>query len=136
MAAIKAAVRFGKTKLSTMASFPDLQKAGLAKSRIQYHLDASLSAAERLKLSFNAHTRAAKVKLSRRLDDKNRFDAEYNYIDNTSRFLCVTLKHQYNNTHSFAITGNYGAKKFTLEWDCKTENGPWTLATTFPFTDR
>jgi len=89
-----------------------------------------------LKMSFDGKTKASKVKVSRKLDPKNRLDAEYNYIGADSKFVSLTFKHQYSKVHTFSMNTNYGSRKYKIEWDCKTENGPWTVATSFPFNAR
>lgn len=135
-AALKLAVRQGKTKVAAHVTFDDFQKNRGAKRGERYELDARLSGVENLKMSFDASSKAAKVKVSRRLDPKNRLDAEYSYISAASRFVSLTFKHQYSKVHAFAVTTNYGARNYKLEWDCKTDNGPWTVSTSFPFNAR
>lgn len=131
--ALKLAIRQGKTKVASTFSFDSVQDRKTTAMRARYELDAKLSAAESLKMSFDAKSHAAKVKVSRKLDPKNKLDAEYNYIDADSKFLSVKFAHQYNSTHSFAVTANYGSRKYIVDWDCKTDNGPWTVSSSFPF---
>lgn len=135
-AVIKAAVRQGKTKLTGIFSFPYLKTCHLKDHHEKYELDASLSGVENLKMTFDAKSKAGKVKVTRKLDPKNKIDAEYNYVDGSNKYVALTFKHQYSKIHDFAITTNYGSRKYKVEWDCKTDNGPWTVATSFPFNSR
>lgn len=135
-AMIKCAIRQGKTKLSAMFSFDSFKQDTLKNHAERYEFDAKLSSTESLKLAFDASSKAGKIKVTRKLDPKNRVDAEYNYNNTNSKYVALTLKHQYSKTHTFGVTTNYGAKKFRVEWDCKTDNGPWTVSTNFPFNSR
>ena len=135
-AAVKAAVRQGKTKLSGVFSFDQFKTGNIKNHSEMFELDAKLSGVESLKMSFNTKTKASKIKVSRKLDPKNKLDAEYNYVDASTKNVSLTLKHSYSKRHTFSVATNYGSKKFKVEWDCKTENGPWTLAANFPFNAR
>ncbi|PXF49019.1 hypothetical protein BWQ96_01157 [Gracilariopsis chorda] len=132
-ATLKAAVRQGKLKLTGIFSFDSLKKDTVKNHSERYEVDAKISGSESLKMSFDGKSRAAKVKLSRKLDPKNKLDAEYHHISAGSKAVVLTLKHAYNKAHTFSLGFNYGGKKCKVEWDCKTENGPWTVTTNFPF---
>lgn len=132
-ARMKVAVRQGKTKISAFFSFENFQAKNVQDHSEQYELDAKLSGVESLKMSFDGKTKAAKVKVSRKLDPKNKLDAQYHYVNPTTKNVSLTFKHQYSKVHTFAVTTDYGARKYKVEWDCKTDNGPWTVATSFPF---
>lgn len=135
-ASAKISVRNGKTKLTGFFSFANFKDDNVKNHAETYELDAKLSGVESLKMSFNAKTRASKIKVSRKLDPKNRIEGEYSYVDAASKYVSVKLKHQYNNTHTFGVTTNYGPRRYKVEWDCKTENGPWNISSTFPFNAR
>lgn len=135
-ARMKVAVRQGKTKISAFFSFENFQANNVKDHSERYELDAKLSGVESLKMSFDGKTKASKVKVSRKLDPKNRLDAEYSYVTSASKHVSLTFKHQYSKVHAFSVTTDYGARKYKVEWDCKTDNGPWTVATSFPFNAR
>lgn len=135
-ARVKLAVRQGKVKVSAVVSFDNVQKSDLNEHAERYEFDARLSGIESLKLSFDGKTKAAGVKVSRKLDVKNKLDAEYKYVNSSSQSVSLTFKHQYNKNHLFSMTTDYGSRKYFVEWECKTENGPWTVATSFPFSGR
>lgn len=133
---MKVAVRQGKTKVSAVFSFDNFQSSKLNDHSERYELDAKLSGVESLKMSFDGKTKASKVKVSRKLDPKNKLEALYSYQNESSKSVCLTFKHQYSKVHTFSIATDYGSRKFKAEWDCKTDNGPWTIATSFPFNGR
>lgn len=132
-ASLKLAVRQGNVKVSAISSFNNLATSNVKNHGEQFELDAVLSGVESLKMSFDAVTKAASVKVCRKLDVKNKLEAEYLYNDAANRFVTLKLKHCYSPVHSFSTLINYGLKKYTVEWDCHTDNGPWTIATSFPF---
>lgn len=132
-ARVKLAVRQGKVRVSAAVSFDDIQKSNLNEHAERYEFDAKLSGSESLKLAFDGKTKAAEAKVSRKLDVKNRLDAEYRYVDSSSQSVSLTFQHQYNKNHLFSMTTDYGSHKYFVEWECNTENGPWTVATSFPF---
>eukprot|EP00178_Gracilaria_changii_P000336 TRINITY_DN1041_c0_g1_i1.p1 TRINITY_DN1041_c0_g1~~TRINITY_DN1041_c0_g1_i1.p1 ORF type:complete len:258 (+),score=35.72 TRINITY_DN1041_c0_g1_i1:202-975(+) len=134
-AALKAAVRQGKFKVSTYFSFDNFKKNIVSSHSERYEVEAKISGVENLKISFDGKSRAAKIKLSHKLDAKNKLDAEYQHLAGGSKAVVFTLKHAYSKSHTFALGFNYGAKKCKAEWDCKTDNGPWTITTNFPFND-
>lgn len=130
----KLSVRQGKMK---MAAVLTAEKARDPKSiSARYELDAKLSGVESLKMMFDARSKASRLKVSRKLDPKNKLEAEYNYHNPSSKSVSLTFTHQYSKLHTFGVTTNYGARKYTVEWDCRTDNGPWTVATSFPFNAR
>lgn len=135
-ASIKLAVRQGKTKITATSTFYSIQSSKLSDHSERYELDAKLSGVESLKMSFDGKSKASKVKVSRKLDPKNKLEAVYNYKDQTSRSASLTFKHQYSKMHTLSIATDYGDRKFKAEWDCKTDNGPWTVTTAFPFNAR
>lgn len=132
-AVVKLGMRQGKVKLSAVTSLDSVRTERLNKHGEQFELDATLSGVESLKLSFNAANKAAKLKVSRKLDAKNKLDAEYAHNDVANRVVSLKLKHSYSKVHTFSALVNYGLKKYTMEWDCNTDNGPWTVSTSFPF---
>lgn len=132
-AKLKVAVRQGKTKLSGLFTFEDFQQSKVSKHSERYEFDAKLSGAESLKMSFDGKSKAAKVKVSRKLDPKNKLDAEYHYTDSSLKYVSLNFKHQYSKVHAFSVTTDYGARKFKVEWNCNTENGPWTVGSSFAF---
>lgn len=134
--ALKVAVRQSKTKVSGVFTFNNFTSSHIKDHAENYELDAKLNGMESLKMNFNAKTNAAKVKISRKLDAKNTLQAEYVYANRDHRYVSVCFKHAYSKTHTFAVTTNYGTKKYDVEWDCKTDNGPWTISTAFPFNAR
>lgn len=135
-AKLKVAIRQGKVKASGVFSFNNVQKSKVSERSDKYELDVKLSSVESLKMAYDVKRRATKVKLSRKLDPKNKLDAEYSYVDSTSKFVSLTFKHQYSKVHGFGVVVDYGAKKYKVDWDCKTDNGPWTVSAMFPFTTR
>lgn len=132
-AAMKVTVRQGKTKVCGYFSFSNFSTEKAKNHKSRYELDAKLNEFESLKMSFDQGTRAAKVKVARRLDARNVVQAEYNHVTSTKKFLVLTLKHAYNKMHTISLNANYGSRKFRLDWDVKTQNGPWNLATSFGF---
>lgn len=135
-AMMKFAIRQGKTKVAAYFSFDDFKETNVKSHSERYELDARLSGVESLKMTFDGKTKASKVKVSRKLDPKNKLDAEYHYLSASTKYVSLTFKHQYSKIHAFSVTTNYGARKYKVEWDCKTENGPWTVSTAFPFNVR
>lgn len=132
-AALKMTVRQGKTKLSGTYLFPSFSTAHLKQHKSKYELSTKLNEFEKLEMTFDQTSKAAKVKLSRKLDSRNRLDGEYNYVDAGKRFVALTLKHAYNQTHSFSMGANYGTRKYKVEWGIATANGPWTINSSFGF---
>lgn len=132
-AAVKVSVRQGLTKLSGYFGFDQFSTANVRNHRSRYELDTKLNDFESFKMAFDQTTKAAKIKINRRLDTKNRFEAEYSYMDSARKFVTLTLKHAYSKVHTFSVGANYGTRKYRLEWDCKTGNGPWTVTTSFGF---
>jgi hypothetical protein len=132
-AAMKLTVRQGKTKMAGFFAFENFSSSHVKNHKCSYELDTKLNDFESLKMKFNQKTRASKIKVSRRLDAKNRLEAEYSYMDATKKFVALTLKHAYNKAHTFSVGANYGSRKYRLEWDCKTANGPWTVTSSFGF---
>ena len=132
----KLAIRQGKVKLSTLVSFPNFKTSSCKEHVERYELDAKLSPIESLRLSFDGKSKASKIKVTRKLDPKNRIDAEYNYTSASLKYASLTFKHYYSKVHTFGINANYGSRKYRAEWECNTENGPWTVSTSFPFNAR
>lgn len=132
-AAMKLTVRQGNTKVCGYYTFSNFSADRAKNHKSRYELDSKLNDFESLKMSYDQGTRAAKIKVARRLDTRNRFEAEYNYISSAKKFVALTLKHAYNKMHTISLGANYGTRKFKAEWDVKTLNGPWTLSTTFGF---
>jgi hypothetical protein len=132
-AAVKVTMRQGKTKVCGYYSFSNFSSEKFKNHKSRYELDAKLNDFESLKMTFDQGTRAAKVKVARRLDPRNSIQAEYNYVTSTKKFVALTLKHAYNKMHTISLGANYGTRKFKLDWDVKTQNGPWNLSTTFGF---
>jgi hypothetical protein len=132
-AAMKLTVRQGKSKIAGFFSFENFSASHVKNHKASYELDTKLNEFESLRMTFNQKTRAAKIKVSRKLDAKNRLDAEYSYIDAARKFVTLTLKHAYSKSHTFSAGANYGSRKYRLEWDCKTANGPWTVTSSFGF---
>lgn len=132
-AAMKLTTRQGKTKVCGYFSFSDFSVDKVKNHMSRYELDAKLSDFESLKMSFEQGTRAAKLRVARRLDVRNTVQAEYNYVTSTKKFIVLSLKHAYNKMHTVSLSANYGSRKFKLDWDVKTQSGPWNVATTFGF---
>lgn len=131
--ALKLSIRQGKVKASTTVSFDNLRSKNVSDHAERYEIDAKLSGTEAVKMAYNAKTHAAKCKLSKKLDSRNRIDAEYNYVNNNTRFLSMTFKHVYTEKHAFAINTNYGSRRYNVEWEYDSDHGPWTVVTSFPF---
>lgn len=132
-AGLKVSVRQGKTKVSGIFSFDNIQANNIKDTTARYELDAKLNGMESLKMSFDGKSRAAKIKLSRKLDSRNRFEAEYSYATPDSKFVSLSYKHFYSKNNTFVLSTNYGSRRYKIEWDCKTDNGPWNVSTSFPF---
>lgn len=132
-AAMKLTTRQGKTKVCGYFSFSNFSADKAKNHKSRYELDAKLSDLESLKMSFEQGTRAAKLRVSRRLDTRNTAQVEYNYVASTKKFVVLSLKHAYNKMHTVSLSANYGSRKFKLDWDVKTQSGPWNLATSFGF---
>lgn len=132
-AALKLTLKDGKMKMAAYYGFNAFTSSGVANHKSRYELDAKLSTLEAVKLTFDQGSKAAKMRVTRKLDKRNTLQAEYNFVTATKKFVAVTLKHAYSKQHAFSLQSNYGTRKFKVEWDLKTENGPWTAATTFGF---
>jgi hypothetical protein len=132
-AAMKVTVRQGKAKVCGYYSFSNFSADKVRNHKSRYELDAKLNDFESLSMTYDQGTSAAKVQVTRRLDPRNTVKAEYNYVSSAKKFVALTLKHAYNKQHVLSIGANYGTKKLKLQWDVTTQNGPWTLATTFGF---
>jgi hypothetical protein len=132
-AAMKLTVRQGKTKLCGYYSFDNFSESNFRNHKSRYELDTTLNDYESLNMTFDQGSRAAKLKVSRKLDRKNRLVAEYNHVTSTKKFVALTLKHALSRVHTISLGANYGNRKYKIEWDCKTANGPWTVTSAFPF---
>lgn len=132
-AAMRMTTRQGKTKICGYFAFSDFSADKAKNHKSRYELDAKLSDFESLKMSFEQGTRAAKLRVVRRLDVRNTAQVEYNYVTSTKKFLVFSLKHACNKMHTISLSANYGSRKFKLDWDVKTQSGPWNLATSFGF---
>lgn len=133
---LKAAVKFAAAKLSAYYAFDGVRARGtVAKPSSRYELDAKLSATEQMKFAYDIASNALKVKLSRRLDPRNRLNLELHYAGggDGKRFGIVSLNHKLAKRHSMTIESNYGKRKYSVEWDFKTNAGPWTISTDFSF---
>lgn len=136
-AACKLSVRQGKIKLAAMTTVTSVRSGGEGRQHTEsFELDSKLSAKESLSMSFNAKSKATTLKISRRLDPKNKVEAQYVYNKASDQFGTLSYTHIYSKMHVFSTNINYGAKKFNIEWDCSTDNGPWTLTSSFPFNAR
>lgn len=136
LAMAKIAIRQGKYRLSTTVNFSNFSSKALAKPSARYELDAQLSGLESLKMMFDGTSKAARLKVTRKLDAKNKLDGEYIYNNRNSKAVNLTMTHNYSKLHTFLANINYGPNKFTVQWEYKTENGPWTVSSTFPFDSR
>ncbi|CAN8063830.1 unnamed protein product [Agarophyton chilense] len=132
-AVLKTAVRQGMFKVSAFFSFDNFKKDYVKSHSERYEVEAKISSTENLKIAFDGKSRAARIKLSHKLDSKNKLDAEYQHLAAGSKAVVFTLKHVYSKAHTFSLGFNYGANKCKAEWDCRTDNGPWTITTNFPF---
>lgn len=132
-AAAKFSLRRGLTKICGYFGFDQFSTSRLANPRMRYELDTKLSDSNSFKMVLDQTDKTAKMKFNRRLDEKNRIEAEYVYRNPARKFLTLTLKHAYSKNLTFAVGANYGDRKYKVEWDSKGKNGPWTLTTTFGF---
>lgn len=133
---LKAAVKLGATKLAAYYVFDGFRARGtVSKPSSRYELDAKLSPTEQMKLAYDFASKSVKVKLARRLDPRNRLNLELHYAGggNGKRFGIVSLNHKLAKRHALTIASNYGKRKYSVEWDFKTNAGPWTISTDFSF---
>ncbi len=135
-ASMKLSVRQSRVKVSAILNFAKFRTDTFKGHSERYELDARLNNKESVKMTFNARNSSAKFKFLRKLDPRNRVDITYNYERPSQRFVTLCFNHFYSKRHTFALTANYGASKYSLEWDCKTSNGPWTISTDFLFDRR
>lgn len=135
VATVKVAVKQGRAKAAATLDFAQVRaERRLSAPNARYELDARLNASEALKLAYSARSNAAKIKLVRVLDARNRLDVEYNFnARDNARFVVVALKHTFSKRHALAISSNYGTRKYSVEWDYKTKAGPLTVSTDFSF---
>jgi hypothetical protein len=124
-AAMKLTVRQGKTKICGYYTFDNISESNIKNHKSRYELDTKLNDFESLNMTFDQGTRAAKLKVTRSLDRKNRLVAEYNHVTATKKFVALTLKHALSKVHTISMGANYGTHKYKMEWDCKTANIPF-----------
>lgn len=133
-ASMKLMLKQNRAKLSAMLNFAKVrEERRLAAPAAKYEIDARLNKKDTLKLAFNVKSGAKKVKLSHTLDDLNRLDLEYNIMRGGDKFVVLALKHAFSKCNTLTVKSNYGAQKYSLEWDYKTKSGPWTVSTDFSF---
>lgn len=133
---LKAAVKLSTAKLSAYYAFDGFRARGtVSKPSSRYELDAKLSPTEQMKLAYDFASKSFKVKLARRLDPRNRLNLEMHYSGRGEgkRFGIISLDHKLAKRHSMKIASDYGKRKYSVEWDFKTNAGPWTISTDFSF---
>lgn len=129
----KMTVRNGKTRLTGFFSFANVKSDTYSNHSEQYELDTQLSGKENLNIFFDTNSKAASVKVSRKLDPKNKLDAMYVYANQSNRYAKLKLKHRYSDAQTFGLGTDYGGKKYSVEWEVRTNNGPWNFKASFPF---
>lgn len=136
-AACKLSVRQGKVKMTATTTVTSVRSGGEGRQHTEnFELESALSAKESLFMSFNAKSRATSLKMSRRLDPKNKIEAQYVYNKASDKFATLSYTHIYSKMHTFAANVDYGANKLNVEWNCNTDNGPWKVTSSFPFNAR
>lgn len=135
-ATMKLTMKQNHVRLSTTVNFDKLRSSKLKEHSEQYEMVAPLRALGTVKVWFDARSNAARFTLFRRLDYRNHFDAEYVYDRRGKRAVTLGMSHLYSPRHSFNLKANYGEKKYSVEWLCKTGNGPWSVKTDFSFDKR
>ena len=71
--------------------------------------------------------------MTRKLDKRNKVDACYVYENQEKKYMKVKLKHSVNKWNSLGVSMDYGKRKYGVDWDIKSENGPWSFKAGFPF---
>ncbi|KAA8492407.1 hypothetical protein FVE85_7914 [Porphyridium purpureum] len=129
----KASTKIEDVALTAHVSLPAFKASPFETHKEKIEAAVSVSADDKVELSYDIQAAQAYVRYDRVLDYKSTARIEYGLKDQKDHSVALKLTHKADKDNTFTADVDITGKKYALKWASNADNGKWTIKTAIPF---